>query len=260
MKTKPVLVFAGVMLFCGLSMADIKVHITYDRGAVIDAKNPSARDGALVLPQGTLSFSRISRMDFEFGDGLTVQKCETLFNEGSFDRLEKSLAVALKPAASFVRLPGNLDVYLTWQMKVQFWTGKYEEMGRTAELLRQRNAQPSGLTGMYAALALIEQGRSDEAAKVFAAAESAGAVSEPMALFLRARLAMAKKEYRQALQYLARIVVTYNQDPEWMPAATLYEGLIYKQTGSLEAPGTIAKELIEKYPDGYWHGRAAELK
>ena len=258
MKTKSVSVFVGVMLFCGLSMADMKVHITYDRGAVIDAKNPSVRDDALVLQQGTLSFSRISRMEFEFGDGLTAQKCETLFNEGSFDQLEKSLAVALKPAASFVRLPGNLDVYLTWQMKVQFWTGKYAEMSRTAELLRQRNAQPSGLAGMYAALALIEQGRTGEAAKVFTATGAAEA--NPMALFVRARLAMAKQEYRQALQYLARIVVTYNQDPEWMPAATLYEGLVYKQTSSLEASGNIAKELIEKYPNGYWHGRAAELK
>ena len=49
MKTKSVLIFVGVMLFYGLSKADMKVRITYDRGAVIDAKNPSVHDEALVL-------------------------------------------------------------------------------------------------------------------------------------------------------------------------------------------------------------------
>ena len=264
MKTKSTALLTGLMLVCCLpvpfAQADMKAHITYDRGVSAVVENPSVIDNAVILPRGALPFRRISRVDFDFGDGLTMQKCETLFKEGAFDRLEKPLTAALKQADPFVNLPGNLDVYLTWQMKVQFWNGRYAEMNRTADLLRQRNASPAGLTGMYTALALIEQKRDAEAAQVFAAVDNAEAVSAPMALFVRARLAMAKREYRQALQHLARIVVSYDRDPEWMPAATFYEGLIDKRTGCLEAAGSVAKELIEKYPDGYWSRRAAELK
>jgi hypothetical protein len=71
---------------------------------------------------------------------------------------------------------------------------------------------------------------------------------------------MAKREYREALQDLAKIVVFYDGDREWMPAATFYEGVIYKRTGYLEAAGNVSKEMNELYPNGYWARRLAELK
>ncbi|HNX53051.1 MAG TPA: hypothetical protein PKI68_04835 [Pontiellaceae bacterium] len=264
MKIKSAGAFAGLLLACGLpalfAQADVKALVTYDRNAVVSVVNPAAQADALILAQGTLPFARISRMEFEFGDGLTAQKCESLFKNGAFDPLEKLLADALMPVNSFVRLPGNLDVYLTWQMKVQFWNGHYAEMAQTVDLLKRRNAPSAGLAGIYSALALIEQNRPAEAAQIVSALDNAEAISAPAALFVRARLAMAKKEHREALQMLARIVVLHDKDPEWMPAATLYEGLIYSRTGCPEAAGNIANELIGKYPDGYWSRRAAELK
>lgn len=185
----------------------------------------------------------------QIDNSLTAAKCEALFKAGKFEQLEKSLSGA-----------GNPDGFLAWQMKVQFWNGQYAEMRKTADILKQRSPAFFGLAGMYSALALIEQNQPDNAALVFAAVNNAEAVSAPMALFVRARLAMAKREYRDALQNMARIVAQYDRDPEWMPAATLYEGLIYKRTGYLDAAGNVAKELIENYPDGYWGRRAGELK
>ncbi len=264
MKARSALFVTGLMLVFGLpslhAQADMKARITYDKGVSVNVENPVARDNAVVLPQGVLPFSRISRIDFEFGDGLTAEKCGILFKSGAIDSLEKLLTAALKQADPFMNLPGNLDVYLTWQMKVQFWNGRYAEMNKTVDLLRKRNAPSSGLTGMYTTLAMAEQNRNDDAAKIFAAVDKADAISEPMALFVRARLAMTKREYRQALQYLARVVILHDKDTEWVPAATLYEGLVYKRTGYLEAAGNVAKELVERYPDGYWTRRAEELK
>lgn len=258
---KSAAIFTCLMLAGSLPvLADIKARITYDKNSTADIVNPVLRDNAFILPQGALPLSRISRMDFEFGDGLTAQQCETLFNAGAFDQLDKLLTGALKQADSFAGLPGNLDVYLTWQMKVQFWNGRYAEMNRTADFLIQRKAASAGAAGMYAVLAAIEQKPADEAVKMFAAADKAADAQEPMILFVRARLAAAGQEYREALQLLARIVVLHDKDPEWMPAATLYEGLIYKRTGCPEAAGNIAKELTGKYPDGYWNRRAEELK
>lgn len=185
----------------------------------------------------------------ESDNGLTVDQCAALFKAGKFEQLGKALSVA-----------GNPDAYRVWQMKVQFWNGHYAEMHTTATLLKQRSPAFFGLAGMYSALALIEQNQADNAALVFAAVKNADEVSAPMALFVRGRLAMAKREYREAAQDMARVVALYDQDPEWLPAATLYEGLIYKRTGYLDAAGNVAKELIENYPDGYWARRAGKLK
>jgi tetratricopeptide (TPR) repeat protein len=240
--------------------ADVTARITYDKNSIADVVNPAIRNNAVVLAQGTLPLSRISRMDFEFGTELTAGKCAGFFKEGKFDQLEKLLTAALNQAEPFMRVPGNLDVYLTWQMKVQFWNGRYTEMRKTADLLRQRTPSSFDPAGMYTALALIDQDQADGAGLVFAAVDNAEAVSAPMAFFVRARLAMVKREYREALQLLARIVALHGKDPEWMPAATLYEGLVYKRIGYLEAAGNVAEELTEIYPDGYWGRRAGELK
>ncbi len=260
MKIKSASAFICLILAAASAvLADVKARITYDGAATDEVVNPSAQDNAVILPQGTLPFSRISRMDFEFDGGLTAQQCETLFSKGAFDQLEQTLTAGLKQIVPFSGLPGNLDVYLTWLMKVQYWNGHYAEMNKTVELLRQRNAPSSGIAGLYAVLSAVEQKQSDEAEKMFAAINSPETVSVPMALFIRARLAIAKREYRTALQSLAGIVVQYSRDPEWMPAATLYEGLVYKRTGYLDAAGNVSKELIENYPDGYWARRRAEL-
>jgi tetratricopeptide (TPR) repeat protein len=256
-----VLLFAGVVLGLASPLsAEMQVRVVYDNNATMDVGNPSAQNDAIALPQGVLPFSRISRMDFNFGSNVTPQKCEALLREGQFEQLNQLLTVSLKQASPFQQVPGNLDSYLIWQMKAQFWTGQYAGVIETANLLKQRNPAQSGPAGMYIALALIEQNRADDARLVFAAADNAEAGSSPEALFVKARLAMEKREYREALQHLARMVVFYGRDSEWMPAATLYEGLVYKRTGYLETAGNVAKEMNDLYSGGYWSRRAGELK
>ena len=242
------------------SHAEIKAQVTYDRGVSAEVVNPAARDGALILPQGALSFARISRMDFDPGSDFTLQKCEELFKKGEFDSLNKALSAVMKQVAPFADLPGNLDGFLVWQMKVQFWSGQYDGMKATAEILSRRKSPAADLSALYDVLVQIEQGQPGQARDTFKAMGRPEEVSAPMTLFVQARLAMADRNYREALQNLGRMVALHGRDPEWMPAATLYEGLAYKRTGYLEAAGNIFKELTERYPGGYWSRRAEELK
>ena len=81
-----------------------------------------------------------------------------------------------------------------------------------------------------------------------------------MAEFVRGRIAIAEKKYPEALQHFSNVIVFHSRDPEWMPAATFYEGVVYKKTGYLTAASNIVEELKLAYPDTVWSRRAAELK
>jgi len=249
---------AGVFGF--RAEANITATITYDQGAVLQAVNPVAQENAALLPQGALPFARITRINFDFGPELTLEKCEEMFKAGSFDELSRGLSPILEQTLPFAALPGNLEEFLIFQMKAQFWTGQYSAMEITAEALKRRRSPAADLGALYNVLVLIEQRRSADADAAFKAIGRPDEVSAPMALFIRARLAMEDRNFREALRLLARVVVLYSRDPEWVPAATLYEGLSYKRTGHVASAGNVSRELKERYPGGYWSRRAEELK
>jgi hypothetical protein len=92
------------------------------------------------------------------------------------------------------------------------------------------------------------------------AAGSVRAGTEAAALFETARQAVDQGQYKEALETLAQISVFHSRDPEWVPAAVFYEGLVYKQTGHPEAARHAAEELLLGWPDSAWSRRAGELK
>ncbi len=113
---------------------------------------------------------------------------------------------------------------------------------------------------LEAVLALIDQKQPAEAARAFAALKNPEATSPALTEIVRGRLAMTEKKYPEALQHFSNVIVFHSRDPEWMPAATFYEGVVYKRTGYLVAALNIAEELELAYPDTDWSRRAAELK
>jgi TolA-binding protein len=113
---------------------------------------------------------------------------------------------------------------------------------------------------LKAVLMLIEKDQPAEAARALAAVNSPDAEAPAMTEFVRGRLSLAEKKYPEALQHFSNVIVFHSRDPEWMPAATFYEGAVYKRTGYTEAAANIAEELEMAYPDTVWSRRAAELK
>lgn len=113
---------------------------------------------------------------------------------------------------------------------------------------------------LKAVLTLIDEGQTAKAASAFAGLNIPDATSPAMAEFVRGRLALAGKKYPQALQHFSNVIVFHSRDPEWMPAATFYEGVVYKRTGYLTAASNIVEELEMAYPNTVWSARAAELK
>ena len=113
---------------------------------------------------------------------------------------------------------------------------------------------------LKAVLALIDQDKPAAAARAFAAVKAPDMHTPALAEFVRGRVAFADKKYPEALQHFSNVIVFYSRDPEWMPAATFYEGLVYKKTGYLTAASNISEELELAYPDTVWSRRATELK
>ncbi len=113
---------------------------------------------------------------------------------------------------------------------------------------------------LEAVLALIDKNQPAEASRIFSALKNPDVPSPAMAEFVRGRIALAEKKYPVALQHFSNVIVFHSRDPEWMPAATFYEGVVYKRTGYLTAASNIIEELKLAYPGTVWSRRAVELK
>ena len=109
-------------------------------------------------------------------------------------------------------------------------------------------------------LTLIDGNQLPEASRAFAALRNPDALAPALAEFVRGRITLAEKKYPEALKHFSNVIVFHSRDPEWMPAATFYEGMVYKKTGYLEAASNIIEELKLAYPDTVWSRRAVELK
>ncbi len=261
MKHRIKFLIAAALLSAPLVRAADTATLRFQNGTVRTLGDLTVQDGTIFLPKDQIrvAVSTIRKIDFSF-DTLSVEQCEALFNAGEFEKLAAMLNTALTPLKPFEAFPGNLDPFLRWQMRAQFWTGQYDELRQRAELLRTRKSSFAAEAALYEVLALIEEDKSAEAATAFAAVNNPEADFPAMTELIRGRLAMAEKKYPAALQHFSNVIVFHSRDAEWMPAATFYEGKVYRKTGYLVAALNIAEELELAYPDTVWSRRAAELK
>ncbi len=254
--------WTGIAVFSALLVcAEDVATIRFQDGMVKKLNSFTIQDGKIVLPNDQISVavSTIANFNMAF-DAISIKQCNALYNTGEFEKLAKLLDAALTPLKPFESVPGNLDSFIHWQLRANFWTKKYNNVRRRADLLKTRKSPFATEAALYAVLSLIEEKKTAEATTTFAAIQKPEAVSPAMTEVIRGRLAMVEKKYPEALQHFANGVVHHSRDAEWLPTATFYEGVIYKRTGYLEAAMNIAEELELAYPDTVWSRRAAELK
>jgi len=220
-------------------------------------------NGLVLLEGGQIKMptASVKMVEFSFGN-VNLKKCKTLFRYGKYDELNELLKDNLAPVLPFGYLPNNLDEYLIWQLRAQYWGEKYEEVEGTAKLMEVINASEKHIAEarMYNVVALFDAGKSQEAIDAFEKIENPEEFSPAMTEYIRARIAEANKDYRQALMYISNVIAFHSRDAEWMPVVTLLEGKIYKKTGNLEAAKNVADELILGYPDSRWSREGEELK
>ena len=245
------------------AQAVYEVELTFENGATRTVTDLVVQGGKVILAAENLQvpFEQIQSAVFTFEEPLTEEECVVWLKQGAYKKMVTRLDAFLAPVESGLALPGNLDLFVQYKMRAAFWAGDYAKAGATAKLLQGKNSTYAPLSRLYQVLILLEEGKkADEVAQAFKQINSPEKISVPAALFIQGRLAMSARNYDEALQLFSDILVYHGRNPEWVPAASFYEGVVYKRTGYLESVANIASELKIAYPDGYWGRQADELK
>ena len=245
-----------------VAQAEYEVSITFTNGSQRTVGELVVQGGKVILAKDNLQvpFDQIKAADFTFEEPLPAEECEVFLRRGAYDEMVDRVGSFLEPVKQGLGISGNLDVYIQYQMRACFWANKYDEAQALALILQSKQSVYAPLAGLYEVLMLLEQEK--PVATVSAAFDKISNpqdISAAMTEYIRGRLAIEARNHDEALQHFSNVLVYHSRDPEWGPAATLYEGKVYKRTGFLETASNIAEELEIAYPDSYWSGRSDEL-
>jgi TolA-binding protein len=112
---------------------------------------------------------------------------------------------------------------------------------------------------MYAALIWLDRKNADQAQQHRNRIRNAELVSLPMSHYVEARMLLLKKEYKNALREVVKIVALYPRDREWMAPALFLEAEIYVKLGAMAQVEQVVQELRWSYPDSEWTNKAMSL-
>ena len=240
-----------------------QVELIFSDGSTRTTDRFTIQSGQVVYGAESLSrpFSQIKSANFIFENDLSVDEFNVSIRLGTYDELISRIDSLLAPVKEGLTLPGNIDLYVQYRMRACFWAGKYDEARAEAKVLQSKNSTYAPLAEAYQILMQLEEGKSvPELAVAYEQNKSLKNIPKAMNEYILGCLAMGDKDYEVALQYFANVLVFYSRDPEWFPAATFNEGLIYKKTGYTESASSVADELRIAYADSHWGVRANELK
>lgn len=256
-------IFSLFLLTVVCAQAAYQVEITFVNGAKRVVEELVVQSGKVILAQENLSvpFEQIQSVNFTFEGSLTADECDELLKRAAYGELMSRVTDLLNSVEQGWALPGNIDQYLQYKMRAGFLAGKLDEVQSVIRILQSKNSSYAPLAGLYNVLIMLEKDQPSEAVSAaLQATQNPDKISGAIAEYIRGRLAMSSRQYEPALQHFSNVLVFYSRDPEWVPAATFQEALVYKKTGYLESAANIVKELEIAYPNGYWGRRAVELK
>lgn len=248
-----------VLLLAGLAIASTahaQIEVSFRNGAVRNLPSFQLQDGRLVLPDEAVRVdpAQITEVRFLF-DGSVPPKATTLFLEGRSPAAAEKLApfaASMHAAATF---PGNTTEILQLWVRVCFHTDNFSGMREAISALRRAGSPFVQQTTPYEILALIGEGKVDEARQAQAVTPVEGAAG----WLIRALLAEADGQEKDALRYLSRLHAFYFNQTEWMPAALLAETRLRIQSGNSVAADYALRELQTFFPESLPARKAAAL-
>ena len=250
--------FAGAA--CGQSGYAAKVTVKSGNSFVVKKLEIKGDRLLTGTGQSSASLQMVKSIEFRFA-GIGLPLCEKMFNTGDRKALAGLLEQYVSPVAQYSYLPTNLGGYLEWLLRAQYWNGNTAGAGRTIGHLRKTGAQEQiDFASFYFTLLLLDQGKTDDAEKVFSSIGNPETISEAGAEFIRGKFALEKGDPRQAMQHVARIIAFHSRDPEWMTPATVLEARIYQKLGHQAKAAVVADELVLAYPGTQWSRLGEEIQ
>ncbi|WP_372806807.1 tol-pal system YbgF family protein [Pontiella sp.] len=245
-----------------VAQSEYAAKVTVNNGSSFVVKNLNIKGDRLYAETGSASssLSMISEIEFRFS-GVSLPLCEKLFYTGDRKSLESMLEQYVGPVAQYSYLPTNLGDYLVWMLKAQYWNGNAAGVGKTIGLIRAEKSQSHvDVASLYFVMLLIDQGKTEDAKRVFESVSQPESVSVPMAEYIQGKLALEGGEPRLAMQHVARILAFHSRDAEWLAPATVLEARIYQQLGQPQKAEAVANELMIAYPGTQWSTLGAQIK
>ncbi len=210
--------------------------------------------------QASTSVSVITKVEFRFS-GLDLKMCKKMFYSGKHKALENLLQQYVSPVMIHSDLPGNLGDYLVWMLRVQYgnknWSGAEETI---VKLRKMKKAEQVDIANLYSTLILLNQEKIGTAEAMFASVMNPEEISVPMTEYIRGRFAVERKDYRQAMLHISKIIAFHSRNPEWLPPATVLEAEVYQKTGQFKKAESVANELLMTYPGTQWSKLGEQIK
>lgn len=269
-KTILRMAIAGVLLAAGTLKAETMDVEWVLRGGLSWKGQLSGRDGEFVQlkrPQDAkavgVGVSTIKEITFEVD--LDDEEVEKLMKERKFGRVISKLERALKPFAEYSDIPSNLTPYNAMLMEAYYRTQEYDKTLIVAKGVASDDRDPElqEKSRMYQVLALIDGGKAGEAEALIAKFgwdKNVADDAPPEKLYIAAKLLALKKQYSEAMLYVAKVIAFNSQDLDWMQPAEMLCAEIYTELGLYDSAEEVCRQIELLYKDSTEFDQAAELR
>ena len=260
MKRRWLIIMCG-LLCCLCAPAAYEVDVSLVSGATIKADKIERVDDFLVLgPSGRrISLEVVEQLEFRFRD-LSVEMCASLYDSGRLSVLKSRLDQLLFPLVAMKGISSNLAPYWYWLVRCEYWEGNRSGTLQGIEALRQEeDALWVRSADMYAVLLALDERDLKQAEAIFGRIANPDEVSVAMNIYVRGRLAMARGEWKESLQYIVKIVALHGRNREWLAPALYAEAELYQRLGSNDLVVQVVTELERTFPESDWVARGREL-
>jgi tetratricopeptide (TPR) repeat protein len=202
---------------------------------------------------------RVIQFQFEF----TPRDIQKLYGDADYKALAPMLWKNLQPIFPYLDLPYDGAEYLPILVNSLYWTGQHEKINEASiEFLRIDNPSLQNITHLYRMLSAIDQERylAAEAQMKKIAEDQPELAKSAVLLYARAKIHAGNKEWSKAQETLARLVIQYPKDFDWMPPSLLLSARCYFELKHPKVANQILDEVKLAYPRKLWLEMADDLR
>jgi hypothetical protein len=208
-----------------------------------------------------INVSAIKKLQFQFDySPATVDK---LNGGADYKEIAALLWKDLRPTFDYFDLPCEGLENLSLMVTALYWAGEYDKITEVDREESRLNNKPLRQTiDLYKLLTIISQRRllvaEDELKKI--EKEQPALLKTAPYVYAQAELQLSEQKALAAQKTIARLIVDYPKDFEWMPPALLLSARTYYALGNLDVASQILEELRLAYPMKHWTALAVELQ
>jgi len=204
-------------------------------------------------------------IELKFKVNVDAKDLGDLMEEKEFALVSAKLEPALKPFVEYDDIPSNLTPYNVMLMEAYYRTGDFDKTLAVAKRVAKDDRDPElqARSKVYQILAMIDAGKVAEAESLirsFGWDKNLTEVTSPEQLYIMAKFMTLKKDYSEAMLYVARVIAFNSSNMDWMKPSELLCAEIYTEMGLYDSAEEICGQIEELYKGSVEYDQAKVLK